>query len=149
MENLHLPCRLRLPLLLQAGAGKDVMESDGLTPLKHACKNGDISIVRCLLDAGVNAMINPKGITALETARQHNNQNIVVLLEAHLAKYPDGIMAFEDRSDWAKAIPGSGRTVKPARAAAVVGFHAGAGAADTTESGSVGADKTEGCSAGR
>ncbi len=76
---------------------------------------------------------------------------MAALLEAHVEKYSDGVMVFEDRPDWAKLIPSGGDTVKPSKAAAAVGFPAGAGtgagagAADTTESGSVGPSKTKKC----
>lgn len=62
---LHLAARKDLTeiaqLLLSNGADPDVRDTDGWTPLHHACFNGNSMVVRALLQGGANLLIQGFG----------------------------------------------------------------------------------------
>ena len=69
-----------------AGKGADInmQNSNGDTPLIHACYHGHEAVVRLLLERGANATLRYKdGRTALAFARACERASIVALLEAH------------------------------------------------------------------
>lgn len=68
-------------LLLQAGAGVDAADQQGMTPLMVAARSGDAAVARLLLDAGANPMLrNAKGHTALTLAQAAGQRDVVALL---------------------------------------------------------------------
>jgi ankyrin repeat protein len=74
--------------LIEAGANVNAVQADGFTPLMGAAQNGNVEIVRLLLDHGadVNARVDKHAaqfgdMTALDFAKQSDNQQVVAMLE--------------------------------------------------------------------
>ena len=68
------------------GKGADINQQShsGWTPLMRACFDGDVAVVRLLLERGANAALrNMDRCTALSIARLRNHAAVVALLEAH------------------------------------------------------------------
>ena len=69
--------------LLAAGATIDAAYVDGLTPLMWAAGQGHPQTVKLLLDSGANPTLkDERGLTALDIARQNQQQAVVDLLNA-------------------------------------------------------------------
>lgn len=65
----------------------DFQEKDGWTALMFAAYSGNVDIVYMLLDHGVDMGVqNMQGMTALEVARQFNQQEVVHVLEERAAQ---------------------------------------------------------------
>lgn len=56
-------------LLLDKGAGPDVLETNGFTPLMRASQNGHWEVARLLLQRGADKGIKALGHTALSLAK--------------------------------------------------------------------------------
>ncbi|CAK8990518.1 unnamed protein product [Durusdinium trenchii] len=71
-------------LLLEAGADKDAVRTDGATALFIAAKNGHLEVVRLMLEAGADKdAVQTEGPTALFIAAQKGHfQAVQLLLEA-------------------------------------------------------------------
>ncbi|XP_063832128.1 ankyrin repeat and SAM domain-containing protein 1A-like [Ostrinia nubilalis] len=69
---------------LRRGAGVNVQDDNGYTPLHHACLNGHKEIVRMLLSVDASPCIADKrGATPLHLAAWKGESNIVAMLLAH------------------------------------------------------------------
>jgi uncharacterized protein len=72
-------------LLVKKGAGLNIKDKKGNTPLMLAVIKGDEAIVKLLAASGANISLkNNAGKTALDLARENNYQQIVKLLEKRM-----------------------------------------------------------------
>ncbi|RVE53027.1 hypothetical protein evm_002325 [Chilo suppressalis] len=69
---------------LRRGAGVNVQDDNGYTPLHHACLNGHKEIVRLLLSVDASpCVVDKKGATPLHLAAWKGDSNVVAMLLAH------------------------------------------------------------------
>ncbi|CAH0746754.1 unnamed protein product [Diatraea saccharalis] len=69
---------------LRRGAGVNVQDDNGYTPLHHACLNGHKEIVRLLLSVDASpCVVDKKGATPLHLAAWKGDSKIVAMLLAH------------------------------------------------------------------
>ncbi|KAL4713431.1 hypothetical protein ACJJTC_010416 [Scirpophaga incertulas] len=69
---------------LRRGAGVNVQDDNGYTPLHHACLNGHSDIVRILLSVDASpCVVDKKGATPLHLAAWKGDSNVVAMLLAH------------------------------------------------------------------
>lgn len=70
-------------MLLARGAGINLANNTGFTPVHHAAESGAANAIRVLIEAGADISIpNSAGVLPLETARRRNQRAAVELLEA-------------------------------------------------------------------
>lgn len=76
-----------LRFVLKCGAQIDIADGSGWTPLHHACKNGDMTATKILLEnnADVNA-ISSKHFFPIHIAAMNNHDQIIQVLLQHGAK---------------------------------------------------------------
>ncbi|CAH0663908.1 unnamed protein product [Spodoptera exigua] len=72
------------PICLRRGAGVNVQDDNGYTPLHQACLNGHREIVRVLLSVGANpGIVDKKGATPLHLAAFNGDTDVCWMLLAH------------------------------------------------------------------
>ncbi len=68
--------------LLAAGAGVDVTNNNGATPLYVASEHGQMEAIDRLLTAGADTTLECEGLTPLDVAKKRSDTDIIKLLEA-------------------------------------------------------------------
>jgi uncharacterized protein len=76
-------------LLIEAGAGADLRQSGGWTPLHAAAANGDLADVELLLDAGADpSATNDEGRSVAQLADESGDEATIARVEAALQAAP-------------------------------------------------------------
>ena len=84
LQSLH-PTKV-VQLLVDSGSNVNPMEG-GIVALHHAAQGGNVKVVRALLDAGANMLVQTaSGDGAWSIAQQEGHQDILDLLNAALAE---------------------------------------------------------------
>ena len=69
-------------LLLARGAGINLTNNTGFTPVHHAAESGSLDALRALVAAGADLTIkNRAGVLPIDTARRRNHQAAIAILE--------------------------------------------------------------------
>ena len=81
-------CKFKtIKLLLKEGAGVNIKDLYGDTPLHFSCSYGNIEIVKLFIEKGANIYSkNNEGITPLDDAKKQKHKKIVKLLEDEIKK---------------------------------------------------------------
>ena len=81
--------RVKVQALLEKGAGVNVQDQDGRTPLFIAVRNDHPGVVKLLLAAGAIPDIpDDQGRTAVTVAKELGNEAILRLLKYRFSPYP-------------------------------------------------------------